>query len=165
MADRPAFRPGSQFAIFNRHRVDYVLIGGIAARVHGSIRQTGDVDICPAGGADNAARMADAHNELQARVYVDENTPALAVVYDAAFVAGQQTLNTITRFGRLDVIVTPEGTKGYADLMQNARVIDILGHLVPVASIEDLIRTKEATGRDKDRFMAADLRFIRKRQT
>jgi hypothetical protein len=52
----------------DRHGVDYVLIGGIAARLHGSPLLTEDVDITPALDRPNLARLAEALTELEARL-------------------------------------------------------------------------------------------------
>ena len=151
MADpQVAFVPSSILGTLNDHQVAYVLIGGVAARMHGSVLRTGDVDICPQATDDNAARLAEALHDLQARVFVDERTPALAVPFDAAFVRGQQVRNLITRFGRLDVIWQPAGTSAYDQLAADAHTAEIRGVRVRVASLDALIASKQAAGRDKD---------------
>lgn len=60
-------------------------------------------------------------------------------------------LNLITKFGRLDIAFEPSGTRGYADLQKNAKDVDIGGVTIRVASLLDIIRSKEAAGRAKDR--------------
>jgi hypothetical protein len=59
-------------------------------------------------------------------------------------------LNLVTRFGDLDLSFRPSGTKGFADLAGNATEMTIGGHPVAVASLEDIIRSKEAANRPKD---------------
>jgi hypothetical protein len=44
----------------------------------------------------------------------------------------------------------PSGTEGYEDLVRTALKVDIRGEQMPVASLEDIIRAKEAAGRPKD---------------
>lgn len=163
MGDSPRFQPGSQFEVFARHGLRFVLIGGIAARLHGSIRKTGDVDICPQPTEENSARLAAALSEMEARIYVDENAPALTFSADAASLLGLQLINLLTKFGRLDVVWNPPGTTGYDDLSQDAVRMDVFGQEVWVASIDALIRTKGAIDRPKDREVIADLRFVRDR--
>jgi predicted nucleotidyltransferase len=156
-----AFRPASLLGVLNDHGVAYVLIGGIAARAYGANLHTGDADICPQDTPVNAERLAAALVELDARVFVSDDAPALTVPFDAAFVRTQRILNLLTKFGRLDVIWTPAGTGGYDELAVDARRARMRGVDVPVASLDALIATKAATDRDKDRRWLAQLRFLR----
>ena len=59
-------------------------------------------------------------------------------------------LNLVTRFGPLDVTYRPDGTGGFTDLVQGVVIVKLLGINVPIASLEDIIRSKEAAGRPKD---------------
>jgi hypothetical protein len=161
MAEATRFQPGGQFECLNRHGVRYVLIGGVAARLHGSIRKTGDVDICPAPDHDNAGRLVHALTELDARIYIDPDTPALPFSADAHSLRAMSIINTLTRFGRLDILWEPPGSDGFYDLHRDAVEVEVFGHPVTVASIEALIRTKGAAGRPKDLETIADLKFIR----
>ncbi len=160
MADAARFQPGAQFECLNRHGVVYVLIGGVAARLQGSVRKTADVAICPAPDDENADRLVRALRELDARIYVDPNTPALPFSADARSLKSLSIVNMLTRFGRLDIVWEPPGSTGYQDLQQDAATVEVLGQEVVVASIEGLIRTKGAAGRPKDMETIADLRFI-----
>lgn len=63
----PRFEPEALLATLNRHGVAYVLIGGLAATLHGSTVRTGDADICPSTARDNLERLAAALAELGAR--------------------------------------------------------------------------------------------------
>ena len=55
-----------------RHGVDFVLIGALAARLHGFPRATYDADITPARDPHNLRRLVAALRELDARIYVDQ---------------------------------------------------------------------------------------------
>lgn len=44
----PRFDPEAMLRVLTDHQVRYVLIGGLAATLHGSPVRTGDADICPA---------------------------------------------------------------------------------------------------------------------
>jgi hypothetical protein len=165
MTEAPRFLPGSQFEAFKRHGLRYVLIGGVAARLHGSIRKTGDVDICPEPTQDNAGRLARVLEELDAKIFVDEATPALPFSGDGPSLLGMALINVLTKFGRLDIVWHPPGTDGYSDLIRDAVVMEVFGHELSVASIEALIRSKGAVNRPKDREVIADLTFIRDRES
>lgn len=56
------------FGCLHRHGVRYVLIGGLAAVLHGSPLPTVDVDICPASDPENLGRLASALADLAARI-------------------------------------------------------------------------------------------------
>ncbi len=57
-------------AVLNRHRVDYVLVGGVAATLHGALRPTLDLDFLVERNDENLSRMAAALRELNARLRV-----------------------------------------------------------------------------------------------
>ncbi len=54
----------------------------------------------------------------------------------------------------------PSGTSGFPDLSERAEEFEIGGHLVRVATLEDVIRSKEAAGRPKDRMALPALRLL-----
>src|SRR6266498_439834 len=62
--------------VLARHRVQYLVIGGVAVQVHGHRRTTKDLDLVPSPEPDNIARLAAALEELQAQV---RGTPGAAV--------------------------------------------------------------------------------------
>jgi hypothetical protein len=64
------FRPEAILEFLERHRVRYVLIGGLAATIHGSPHMTTDVDITQATSPANLARLSAALKELEARIRV-----------------------------------------------------------------------------------------------
>lgn len=146
----PRFQPEEILLILNRHHVDYVVIGGIAATLHGSNLRTGDVDICPARDPGNLSRLAAALKELDARIRTVGAPEGLPFARDARFLAGVDLLNLVTRFGDFDISFIPAGTTGYEDLSRKAIKVDLEPVLVPVAALEDVIRSKRAAGREKD---------------
>jgi hypothetical protein len=59
--------------------------------------------------------------------------------------------NLATRLGDLDIAFCPSGTEGYTDLARDAQTITVADNLsVQVASLRDIIRSKQAAGRAKD---------------
>jgi hypothetical protein len=139
------------FARLNRHGVRYVVIGGLAAVLHGSPLPTLDADICPADDADNLERLAAALEEMDARVRTPDAAAGVRFPRDAAFLRKVELLNLVTRFGDLDLSFRPSGTAGYSDWTQRA-VEMVIGDLtVVVAALADVIDSKEAANRPKDR--------------
>ena len=70
------------FACLDRHAVRYVLIGGLAAVLHGSPLTTVDVDICPERGPDNLTRLAAALDELDAKIRTPDSPTGVAFPLD-----------------------------------------------------------------------------------
>ena len=62
------------FRILQKHNVDYILIGGVCASLHGSSMNTGDVDIVPDRAAENLERLESALSEM--RAYYREHHPS-----------------------------------------------------------------------------------------
>ncbi|MGQ0669497.1 MAG: hypothetical protein ACT4PO_07480 [Actinomycetota bacterium] len=69
-------------------------------------------------------------------------------------------MNLVTDHGRLDITLKPSGTAGYEDLVRDAIHLSILGAEIDVASLADVVRSKEAAGREKDRLVLPVLRRI-----
>jgi hypothetical protein len=138
------------FAHLDRHGVQYVLIGGLAAVLHGSPLPTLDADICPSTDRLNLERLAAALREIDGRLRTPDSTEGVAFPCDASFLAGVELLNLVTRLGDLDLSFKPSGTEGFSDISRNAVTVDVRGVGVPVASLEDVIRSKSAANRPKD---------------
>lgn len=144
-------RPEELLAVLARHGVDFVLIGGLAATLHGSSALTNDADICPAGSRENLERLAGALRDMDARVRTDTDPEGIAPSIDVEFLQRMSLLNLTTRFGDFDIAVRPAGTQGYDELVRRAVKMEIDGTVVQVASLADIIRSKEAADRPKDR--------------
>ena len=144
-----SFQPAEIIAVLERHAVRYVVIGGLAATLHGSPVMTTDADICPAREGDDLQRLARALVELRARI----RTPGVPQGLDVA-------LNLTTRFGDLDLSFVPSGTSGFEDLRQQAVTMSLMGRPVAVASLADVIRSKEAANRPKDQTTLPALRLL-----
>ncbi|HYO60378.1 MAG TPA: hypothetical protein VEU29_00585 [Actinomycetota bacterium] len=142
------------------HEVEYVLIGGFAATVHGSALRTEDVDVCPRRGASNLGRLAKALVALEAKEYDPGKGELVDRSWDADTLAADTTWILGTPFGRLDLVFQPAGTAGYDDLARSAVEVNLDGLVVRVASLEDVIRSKEAVNRPRDREQLPTLRRL-----
>ena len=160
----PNFEPETILAALEQHRVRYVLIGGIAALARGASLLTEDVDITPAPDLENLERLAAALRDLDARIRVDEPRPSLVPLpLDSRLLAANEIWNLMTSHGKLDVVLRPSGfERGFEELRRGATREHIGDRLtVEVASLDNLIRSKEAAGRAKDRAAVAELRQLR----
>jgi hypothetical protein len=133
------------------HEVQFVLIGGVAANAHGYPLPTQDVDITPAPDRPNYERLAVALREMNARIRVEREPDGVPFLVDGVTLAGNVTWTLTTDRGNLDIVTEPAGTAGFADLRRDAIEVRLGEALtVKVASLADIIRSKEAAGRPKD---------------
>lgn len=142
--------PARLLGTLERHGVRYVVIGAIAAIAQGYPLATEDLDITPENELDNLERLAAALEELGARLRVPGGlTEGVPLPIDPRLLAQSDLWSLTTDAGDLDLVFTPAGTAGYSDLRRDALELD-LGVSVLVASLRDVIRSKEAAGRPKD---------------
>jgi hypothetical protein len=124
------------------------VIGGVAERLLGSPRVTADLDICPESSPENLRRLAATLNDLEAAFRtpgLEEGVPPPEPWDERSF--GSFTgLALTTRLGPLDAWFTPDGTSGYRDLIEAAIGMEFQGIRFHVASLDDIIRNKEAAG-------------------
>jgi hypothetical protein len=159
-----AFDPERVIKALARRGVRYVLIGAVAARLQGFPRMTADTDVTPARDDDNLRCLAAALRDLDAKVYTESVPEGLSFDCSAESLARARTWNLITRAGRLDIAFEPSGTRGYEDLVSSAIGFTVFGVDVQAASLEDILRSKQAADRPQDRQDAIVLReMIRKR--
>ncbi len=154
------FQPHEMLGALANHHVEFVVIGGYSANLHGSPLPTLDLDITPRRERDNLDHLSGALRELDAKVRAVELDEPLPFDHDADSLAAVEVWNLTTRYGDLDISFVPTGTRGYEDLRQDAVEVRLGGLRVLVASLADVIRSKEAAGRDKDRRALPVLREI-----
>ena len=118
--------------------------------MHGFPRLTADADITPANDKPNLERLATALKELDAKVYTESVPEGLPFDCSATALSRARMWNLVTDAGRLDIAFDPAGVEGYADLAKDAERFEAFGVEFLVASLDDIIRSKEATGRAKD---------------
>lgn len=152
--------------VFERHEVDYVVIGGEAARARGWPEATEDVDVTPGRSKENLSRLADALEDLDAGFRVD---PAR---YPEGFkppggidwrtFRNQVSIALTTPHGHLDIVLRPDGTDGYEQLIETATRERLIGTeiVVPVASAEMILHSKTEADRPKDHAVLDRMRDI-----
>jgi hypothetical protein len=156
----PDLAPERILGVLHEHGVRSVLIGGYAAVIHGSPYVTFDVDVVPERSDENAERLSQALEAMYARVWTASEPEGVPFGHDARSLREANIWNLVTDHGRLDLTFVPSGTQGYDDLARDALHLTILGVDVDVASLADVIRSKEAAGRDKDRLVLPVLRRL-----
>ena len=138
--------------------LDFVVVGGFAGVLHGSSYVTDDLDICAVLTSDNVAKLRTAladlhpvHRITHKKLSFLEHPPV-----------GQPVANLYleTDAGVVDVLGSILGLGDFDALRRDAVEIPLFGRRCRVISLEDLIRAKEAMGREKDLLTAKELRAI-----
>ena len=153
-----AFDPDRILAVLDAHGVAYVLVGGVAARAHGASRATADIDCVPSTDAVNLERLAEALREIGARLRVagmsDAEAKALPLRLDGVTLAGFGSSTWMTDAGPLDLLVELRDPSGgrhpYEDLVSRASDIAVGGVIVSIASLGDIVASKQFAARPKD---------------
>jgi hypothetical protein len=154
-------------SVLTEEGVRFVLIGGMAAILHGDVGVTIDLDVVPDREAANLGRLARALRTLGARIRTEGEPESLAFDCSAAFfrnLSPDSIVDMTTEAGDLDVMFRPSGTEGFRDLRRDAIEVEAAERLhILVASLADIIRSKEAAGREKDRLALPRLRRLQDR--
>ena len=160
----PRFDPERMLSALADRDVRFILIGGMAAVLHGDVGVTVDIDVVPERSDENLERLAEALRDLDARIRTEGEPEGLPFDCSAAFfqnLPADTILNLTTEAGDLDLAFCPSGTEGFSDLRRDAVEIEAADRLhVFIASLEDVIRSKQAANREKDRLALPRLRRL-----
>jgi hypothetical protein len=127
------------FSSLRKHQVNYIIIGGIAAILHGVPRATFDLDILIEATPDNAQRLLDALLD--------------AGLGTAAMTTAEELLaHEITIFRdrvQIDVQTSTPGIR-FEEVWERREVMRYGRQAFYVLSRDDLIASKRASGRQQD---------------
>jgi hypothetical protein len=133
------------------HGVRFVIIGGMAARLHDTGHATIDVDICPSRDDANLLVLAGALRELGARLRVEGDPDGVPFDPHPDLLRDVATMTLTTEEGPLDLCFAPAGfPDGYDSLTADASVVVVCAVSLPVASLRNVVISKRAAGRPKD---------------
>lgn len=143
----------------NEATVEYVVVGGLAANVHGSPRITADVDVCYDPAQENRERLARLLHVWHA--YLRGVEPGLPFTMDARTLRDCPVLTLVTDLGDLDVMDRIAGVGEYPAVRAASVEADLAGVLARVLALDALIAAKRATGRRKDQQDLIELEALR----
>ena len=148
------------------HGVDFVIVGGVAAALHGGSRATFDLDIVPSLAPDSWQAAVDLLWALGARPRIPE---PLERIRDVEHVRrwrvekNMLALNFRTSDDTTDVDLLVSHSGEFEQLLRRAVQVSIGDRTFSVASIDDLLAMKRASGRPQDVLDIQELQRIRKR--
>ena len=151
-----------QLRLLGEFGVDCVIIGGVAATVHGSEIPTTDLDICYARDTANLERLAAALKSVHARL---RNAPEnLPFILDTETLRKGLNFTFTTDVGSLDLLGEVRGVGYFADVVEDSAMFELFGYRFPVLDLAKLIIAKRTAGRAKDLIAIPELEAILQRQ-
>lgn len=142
-----------------------VVVGGAGAVAHGATRPTTDLDVVLRWTTENLKRAAGVLAELSARLKVPGVMEPIEVPLDARMLNGMELSTWRTAAGDFDLIShLPHGKHvylRYEDLLSRAEQVMMFGVSVNLATLDDIITSKETVDRPPDREALPELYRLR----
>lgn len=139
-------------------RVEFIIVGGLAATIHGSSRLTQDIDVVYARSDANLERLTAALRPY--RPYLRGAPPNLPFEWSAATLRRGLNLTLTTTVGDIDLLGEITGGGGYEALLPHTTTVTLFGHGCRCLDLPWLIRTKRAAGRARDFEAIAELEAL-----
>jgi hypothetical protein len=138
--------------------IDFVIVGGFAAMLYGSSMLTRDLNVCALLTDTSVAKLREKFRDLRPIHRMTPQRPSFLDTPDPG--VPLKNIYLQTDLGPLDVLGSIAGIENFEALRKNAVPFNLFGRQVFVISIHDLIKAKEALGRNKDLLVAQELRAI-----
>jgi hypothetical protein len=151
VTSEPVFQLVAYLQALADHLVDYVVVGGVGARIQGAAVSTQDLDIMVEPSPENLARLADAirfpeteFQRFRERSFEVSNDPSMRDFMT------DQPVRVRCRYGVLDVLPELPGVGGYAHVASRAGKFVFREIELRVADLQDIIVSKQTADRVKD---------------
>jgi len=139
--------------------VPYIIVGGVAAIVHGSTRMTEDLDICAPLDHPHAVKIIRALADVNPCYRMRPDMPPMRE--DNPNLKGLKNLYLKTDIGQLDILGELPGVGPHSELKDHSRKVDFRGLSCKVVDLETLIVAKRFAGRERDKRDVNELELIR----
>ena len=146
-------------AVLHEANVQFVIIGGVAATIHGSARLTSDLDVVYGRDRENLERLVSALQPLEP--YLRGAPPGLPFRFDADTLRKGLNFTLTTTAGPLDLLGEVAGLGGYENALEHSIEVQLFGSATRCLNLEALIRAKRAAGRPRDLETIAELEAVR----
>jgi hypothetical protein len=146
----------------NSSGVRFVVIGGLAATLHGSARSTVDLDICYSRAPEELQKLAELLKSIHA--YPRGIPTGLPFKLDARTLKSGLNFTFDTDFGPFDMLGEMEGVGTFEDVIGDAPQKRIYGLAISFLSLPKLIKAKTIAGRPKDLAAVEELNALLKIQ-
>ena len=139
-------------------RVEFILIGGLAANVHGSGRATYDIDVVYRRSPENLQRLVNALSPVEP--YLRGAPAGLPFVFDVQTLRRGLNFTLTTTLGDIDLLGEVAGAGSYEQLVPLSERIELFGQSCECVTLPTLIRLKRAAGRPRDLQVIAELEAL-----
>jgi hypothetical protein len=136
--------------IFKKHSVEYLFIGKFGAILYGYPGTTQDMDIFPSKNRPNGRKLVAALKDLGFNLNEE---------LEGAIIAGKDFIQIRGGPFPIDIVFAPDGIKSFEDARKRSELID---EIFLCASIDDIIESKRAAGRQRDKEELPRLELFRK---
>ncbi len=139
-------------------RVDFVIIGGWSAILHGSARMTEDLDICFSRSRENLKRLANALAPFHPRLR--DFPPGLPFVWDEVTPSNGTIFTLKTDSGIVDLLAEVAGVGDFSAVKARSVPVEAFNRNVLTMDLPSLIASKRAAGRTKDLLVLPELESL-----
>lgn len=150
--------PARLLAALHAGGVRFILVGGVAARAHGSARVTQDIDVSYDRSETNLERIVAALRRHEP--YLRGAPPGLPFQWSVATLRAGLNFTLTTRLGDIDLLGEIIGGGTYHDLVNHTITVTIFGRETKLLDLPWLIRVKRAAGRPRDLEVIAELEAL-----
>ena len=139
--------------------VSFIIIGGVAATLHGSARLTNDLDVVYERSTENIDRLSRAIAPFNP--YLRGAPEGLPFRFDPPTIKRGLNFTLRTDAGDFDLLGELTGVGSFAAVAQVSIDATLFGATYRFINLDALIRSKRAAGRAKDLEVVAELEAIR----
>lgn len=141
------------------NNVDFVVVGGVAIKIHSSGYVTLDLDFCYARTKDNLKKIVSALSQFTPRPRdFPKNLPYF---FDERLLQNATNFTFETTIGDIDLLDEVAGVGTYEQVKESSDIFEIYERDIRVLSVEALIAAKRAAGRTKDLLVLPELEALR----
>jgi hypothetical protein len=152
--------PAPILQLLNEAQVEYVLIGGLAMRAHGSAHLTEDLDVCYKRSPENLKALAGALASVHP--YLRGAPPGLSFRLDETTLQAGLNFTLTSDLGWIDILGEVSGIGSYEKVAAESAEQELYGLKVRVLSLSGLIAAKKAASRPKDQAHLLELEELKK---
>jgi predicted nucleotidyltransferase len=141
--------------------IEFLIVGGFAAVVHGSNHVTRDLDITMMMSEGNIEKLRSVLKE-HSPIHRMNREAKLSFLEHPKKLSGINNLYLETDLGVLDVVSLDPELGDFGELYERAERVDLFGKECRVLSLDDLIKVKSRLGRTKDKIVLEELLEIKR---